>query len=245
MLKRGKAARRCTRISLSSGLLLHGLSMAEIAGRLHVSEYTPPAVAINQPAQGRDPRPSRRCPGELVERGTGRMLQCSGGISERERYDVGVAGGACTAGAGRGCQPSRRSAAARRDPAPERGAHHVHADELSPSLDRLGCDLADVRDELQLQVARLSSAVAGTHVELDQPPLHVEGAVLICRYIARCNRHVQEPELRRVVNTANVARCSTSRRGGASGWTIAGGPAICASWWPPPRCIWASEAVET
>ena len=54
---------------------------------------------------------------------------------------------------------------------------HVDADELSPSLDLLDCHLADVGDELQLQVARLSATVAGAQVELDQPPLHVEGAV--------------------------------------------------------------------
>src|SRR3954468_21364380 len=53
----------------------------------------------------------------------------------------------------------------------------VHADELSPSLDPLDCDLADVRDELQLQVARLSATVARAQVEFDQAPLHVESAV--------------------------------------------------------------------
>ena len=45
---------------------------------------------------------------------------------------------------------------------------HVHADELLPALDRLGGDVADVRDELQLQVAGLRAAPAGAHVELDR-----------------------------------------------------------------------------
>ena len=54
---------------------------------------------------------------------------------------------------------------------------HVDADQLSPSLDLLDCDLADVGDELQLQLARLSAALAGAQVELDEPPLRVEGAV--------------------------------------------------------------------
>ena len=54
---------------------------------------------------------------------------------------------------------------------------HVHADEVPPSLDHLNRYLADVRDELQLQGARLRAAGAGAHVELDQPPLGVEGVV--------------------------------------------------------------------
>jgi CRP-like cAMP-binding protein len=54
---------------------------------------------------------------------------------------------------------------------------HGHADELSPPLDLLDCDLADVRDELQLQLARLSATFAGAQVEFDEPPLHVEAAV--------------------------------------------------------------------
>src|SRR3954454_3110939 len=54
---------------------------------------------------------------------------------------------------------------------------HVHADELPLSLDLLGCDLSDVRDELQLQALRLGATRAGAQVELDQSPLGVEGAV--------------------------------------------------------------------
>jgi hypothetical protein len=44
-------------------------------------------------------------------------------------------------------------------------------------LDVLGGDLADVRDELQLQVFRLSTACARAHVGHDMLPLDVEGAV--------------------------------------------------------------------
>src|SRR6202040_2746809 len=50
----------------------------------------------------------------------------------------------------------------------------VDADELAPALDRLPCDLADVRHELQPQRARLGAALARAHVELDQPALLVE-----------------------------------------------------------------------
>ena len=54
---------------------------------------------------------------------------------------------------------------------------HVHADEVPAAPDRLDRDLPDVRHELQLQVARARAAPAGAHVELDEPPLGVEGAV--------------------------------------------------------------------
>jgi hypothetical protein len=54
---------------------------------------------------------------------------------------------------------------------------HVHADEIAPSLDRLDRDLSDMRDELQLQVARLGATLAGAQVQLDQPPLRVERAM--------------------------------------------------------------------
>ena len=46
-----------------------------------------------------------------------------------------------------------------------------------PLLDGLGRDLADVRNELQLQVVRLSATVARAEVRRDIPPLDVERAV--------------------------------------------------------------------
>ena len=54
---------------------------------------------------------------------------------------------------------------------------HVHADKIPPSLDGLGRNLANVRNELQLQATRLRATGAGAQVELDQPPLDVEGVV--------------------------------------------------------------------
>ena len=53
----------------------------------------------------------------------------------------------------------------------------VDPDECLPLLDGLGRDLADVRDELQLQVVRLSATVARAEVRRDIPPFDVEGAV--------------------------------------------------------------------
>ena len=54
---------------------------------------------------------------------------------------------------------------------------HIQADEVPPSLDRLDRYLANVRDELQLQATRLRATGAGAQVELDQPPLDVEGVM--------------------------------------------------------------------
>ena len=54
---------------------------------------------------------------------------------------------------------------------------HVHTDELLPTPDRLSGDFSDVRDELELQVARLPAAAAGAHVQFDEPTLCVEDAV--------------------------------------------------------------------
>src|SRR5437867_5612541 len=53
----------------------------------------------------------------------------------------------------------------------------VDPDERAPLLDGLGGDVADVRDELQLQVVRLSATVARTQVRHDMLPLDVKGAV--------------------------------------------------------------------
>ena len=53
----------------------------------------------------------------------------------------------------------------------------VDPDELAPVPDRLGGDLADVRDELQLQVVRLRAAVARAQVGRDVLALEVERAV--------------------------------------------------------------------
>jgi hypothetical protein len=50
----------------------------------------------------------------------------------------------------------------------------VDSDELAPLPDRLGGDLADVRDELQLQVGRLGATVARAQVGRDILPLDVE-----------------------------------------------------------------------
>jgi hypothetical protein len=50
-------------------------------------------------------------------------------------------------------------------------------DERASLLDDLGGDLADVRDELQLQVVRLSAKAARTHVGRHILPLEVERAV--------------------------------------------------------------------
>ena len=48
---------------------------------------------------------------------------------------------------------------------------HVDPDELAPVPDGLGGHLADVRDELQLQVVRLGAPVAGAQVGRDVLPL--------------------------------------------------------------------------
>ena len=53
----------------------------------------------------------------------------------------------------------------------------VDPDELAPLPDGLGGDLADVCDELQLQVVRLSATVARAQVRRDILPLEVERAV--------------------------------------------------------------------
>ena len=53
----------------------------------------------------------------------------------------------------------------------------VDPDELASVPDGLGGDLADVRDELQLQVVRLLTAVARAQVRRDVPALAVERAV--------------------------------------------------------------------
>lgn len=54
---------------------------------------------------------------------------------------------------------------------------HVDPDQFSPFLDGLRRDLADVRDELQLQLTRLSAPVAGARVGRDQVPFGMEGSV--------------------------------------------------------------------
>ena len=53
----------------------------------------------------------------------------------------------------------------------------VDPDECLPLLDGLGRDLADVRNELQLQVVRLGATVARAEVRRDIPPLDVESAM--------------------------------------------------------------------
>src|SRR3954447_17116977 len=53
----------------------------------------------------------------------------------------------------------------------------VDPDELAPLLDGLGSDVADVGDELQLQVFRLRATVAWTKVGRDVLPLEMERAV--------------------------------------------------------------------
>jgi hypothetical protein len=53
----------------------------------------------------------------------------------------------------------------------------VDPDKVAPLVDGLGGDLADVRDELQLQVVRLSAKVSRAQVRHDMLPLDVEGAV--------------------------------------------------------------------
>src|SRR5947199_10462020 len=54
---------------------------------------------------------------------------------------------------------------------------HVDSDELAPLLDRLGGDLADVCDELQLQILCLNTTVARAQIGRDVPPLEVERAM--------------------------------------------------------------------
>jgi hypothetical protein len=53
----------------------------------------------------------------------------------------------------------------------------VYPDELASAPDGLGGDLADVRDELQLQVVRLVAALARAQVGRDVLPLDMEGPV--------------------------------------------------------------------
>jgi hypothetical protein len=53
----------------------------------------------------------------------------------------------------------------------------IDPDEIAPLVDGLGGDLADVRDELQLQVLRLSATFARAQIRHDMLPLDMEGAV--------------------------------------------------------------------
>jgi hypothetical protein len=51
------------------------------------------------------------------------------------------------------------------------------ADKILATLDGLGGDFPDVRDELELQGAGLLAAPARAHVELDEPTFRVERPV--------------------------------------------------------------------